>query len=227
MSDTFTPRVQGGLDNGSYTQVGRSVVGWATLVAVLAAFTLIAAACGDDDEPAPAPAPAPTAPAVDTAALEAAQADAEAALAEASAAADAAAEAEAALEAALAEALAAAEGQVDAGGCGCARGSAAGGPGLKPRRPRLLLWQTPRRPRQPLRQPKRPRLRQPRLRLPAEAAAAGPTDPCGGENETSTITIMMDWLAYWSWAATGSGRRPGLLRPGRHQGGHHRSTFGR
>lgn len=81
-------------------------------LACLTAFALVAAACGDDEEPA---APA-AAPAVDTAALEQAQADAAAAAAaaadvqaEAAAAAEAAAEAQAALEAALAEA----EGAVD------------------------------------------------------------------------------------------------------------------
>lgn len=173
---------------------GRSWLG--TLVAVLAAFTLIAAACGDDEEPAPAPA----APAVDTAALEAAQADAEAAQADAeaaqaqaSAAAEAAEEAEAALEAALAEAMAAAEGQVDpeavaeleaqlqdaqaAAEAAEAEAMAAAAAAEAAQAEAAQAAAT------------------------AEEAAAGPTDPCGGENETSTITIMMDWLAYWSWAA--------------------------
>ena len=84
------------------------------LVAALAALALVAASCGDDDEPA-----APDTSAADTAALEQAQAEAaaaDAAAAEAAAEADAAAadaaaaeakaaEAEAALEAAMAEAV--------------------------------------------------------------------------------------------------------------------------
>ncbi len=88
------------------------------LIAALFVFTLVAAACGDDDEPA-----APDTSAADAAALQAAQdeaaaadaaaaaaqADADAAAAEAEAAAAAAAEA----EAALADAMAAAEGTVD------------------------------------------------------------------------------------------------------------------
>ena len=88
------------------------------LIAALFVFTLVAAACGDDDEPA-----APDTSAADAAALQAAQdeaaaadaaaaaaqAEADAAAAEVEAAAAAAAEA----EAALAEAMAAAEGTVD------------------------------------------------------------------------------------------------------------------
>ena len=87
------------------------------LLAVLLAFTLVVAACGDDEEPA-----APDTSAADAAAAQAeadaaaAQAEADAAAAEADAAADraaaaeaAAAEAEAALEAAMAES----EGAVD------------------------------------------------------------------------------------------------------------------
>ena len=80
------------------------------VIAALAVFTLVASACGDDDEAAP------DTSAADAAALaqaqadaDAAQADADAAAAEADAAAAAAAEAEAALEAAMAEA----EGAVD------------------------------------------------------------------------------------------------------------------
>ena len=83
------------------------------LIAALFVFTLVAAACGDDDEPA-----APDTSAADAAALQAAQdeaaaaeaaaaaaqADADAAAAEADAAAAAAAEAEAALAAAMADA---------------------------------------------------------------------------------------------------------------------------
>ena len=82
-------------------------------IAALAVLTLVASACGGDDEEA-----APDTSAADAAALEqaqadaaAAQSDADAAAAEAEAAADAAAEAEAALEAALAEA----EGAIDPG----------------------------------------------------------------------------------------------------------------
>ena len=85
---------------------------WRVLLAVLAAFSFIAASCGDDDEAAP------DTSAADAAALEAAQAEAAAAdaaaaeaAAEAEAAAARAAEAEAALEAAQAEA----EGAVDPG----------------------------------------------------------------------------------------------------------------
>ena len=88
------------------------------LLAALFVFTLVAAACGGDDEPA-----APDTSAADAAALEqaqddaaaaqtaeaAAQADADAAAADADAAAAAAAEAEAALAAAMAEA----EGAID------------------------------------------------------------------------------------------------------------------
>ena len=74
-------------------------------LALLAAFALFAAACGDD-EAAPA---APDTSAADAAALEQAQADAAAAEADAEAAAAKAADAEAALEAARAEA----EGAVD------------------------------------------------------------------------------------------------------------------
>ena len=80
------------------------------VIAALAVFTLVASACGDDEEAAP------DTSAADAAALEQAQADAAAAQAEADAAdadadaaAAAAAEAEAALEAAMAEA----EGAVD------------------------------------------------------------------------------------------------------------------
>ena len=74
-------------------------------LAALFVVSLVAAGCGDDDEPAPA------APVVDTAALDAAQAEADAARAEADAAAAAsaaAADAAAAAEAALADAEAAA-----------------------------------------------------------------------------------------------------------------------
>ena len=88
------------------------------LIAALFVFTLVAAACGEDDEPA-----APDTSAADAAALQAAQdeaaaADAAAAAAQAeadAAAADAAAAAAAAAEAeaALADAMAAAEGTVD------------------------------------------------------------------------------------------------------------------
>ena len=88
------------------------------LIAALFVFTLVAAACGDDDEPA-----APDTSAADAAALQAAEAEAAAAEAEAAAAqaeADAAAAAAeeaaaeaAAAEAALADAMAAAEGTVD------------------------------------------------------------------------------------------------------------------
>ena len=87
------------------------------LLAVLLAFTLVAAACGDDEEPA-----APDTSAADAAAAQAeaeataAQADADAAAAEAEAAADRAAAAEAAAadaEAALAAAMAEAEGSID------------------------------------------------------------------------------------------------------------------
>ena len=162
----------------------------ATLVAVLAAFTLIAASCGDDDEPAPA-APAPT-PTIDTSALDQAQADAAAALEEAAAAAEAAAEAEAALEAAREEAMAAAEAGVDpevvaeleaqlqeaqaeaAAAAAAATEATAAAEAAQTEAAEATA---------------------------AAEAAAGPDDPCGGENETSTITIMMDWLAYWSWAA--------------------------
>lgn len=170
----------------------------ATLVAVLAAFTLIAAACGDDEEPAPAPAPA--APAVDTAALEAAQADAAAALAEASAAAEAAAEAEAALEAALAEAMAAAEGQVDPEAVAAieaqleeaqAAAEAAEAEAMAAAAEAEEATAAA----------EAAQAEAAEAAATAEEAAAGPTDPCGGENETSTNTIMMDWLAYWSWAA--------------------------
>ena len=80
------------------------------VIAALAVFTLVASACGDDEEAAP------DTSAADAAALEqaqadaaAAQAEADAAAADADAAAAAAAEAEAALEAAMAEA----EGAVD------------------------------------------------------------------------------------------------------------------
>ncbi|MDE0657260.1 MAG: BMP family ABC transporter substrate-binding protein [Acidimicrobiaceae bacterium] len=76
-------------------------------IALLAVFALVAAACGDDADDAPAPA----APAVDTAAVDAAEAEADAARAEADtaraeadAAAAAAAEAAAALEAAASDA---------------------------------------------------------------------------------------------------------------------------
>jgi len=88
------------------------------LIAALFVFTLVAAACGEDDGPA-----APDTSAADAAALQAAQAEAAAAEAEAAAAqaeADAAAAAAeeaaaeaAAAEAALADAMAAAEGTVD------------------------------------------------------------------------------------------------------------------
>ena len=88
------------------------------LIAALFVFTLVAAACGEDDEPA-----APDTSAADAAALEAAQAEAAAADAAAAAAqaeadaaaaeAEAAAAAAAEAEAALAEAVAAAEGTVD------------------------------------------------------------------------------------------------------------------
>ena len=91
---------------------------WRLLPAVLLAFSLVAASCGDDEEPA-----APDTSAADAAALEQARADAaaadaaaaeaaaeaDAAAAEADAAAARAAEAEAALDAAMADA----EGAVD------------------------------------------------------------------------------------------------------------------
>lgn len=163
------------------------------LVAVLAAFTLIAAACGDDEDDAPAPAAPAPAPTIDTSALEQAQADAAAALEEAAAAADAAAEAEAALEAAREEAMAAAEAGVDpevvaeleaaleqAQTEAAAAAAAAGEATAAAEAAQAEAAEAT---------------------AAAEEAAAGPTDPCGGENETSTITIMMDWLAYWSWAA--------------------------
>ena len=163
------------------------------LVAVLAAFTLIAAACGDDEDDAPAPAAPAPAPTIDTSALEQAQADAAAALEEAAAAADAAAEAEAALEAAREEAMAAAEAGVDpevvaeleaaleqAQAEAAAAAEAAGEATAAAEAAQAEAAEAT---------------------AAAEEAAAGPTDPCGGENETSTITIMMDWPAYWSWAA--------------------------
>ena len=88
------------------------------LIAALFVFTLVAAACGEDDEPA-----APDTSAADAAALQAAQAEAAAADAAAAAAqaeadtaaaeAEAAAAAAAEAEAALADAMAAAEGTVD------------------------------------------------------------------------------------------------------------------
>ena len=156
----------------------------ATLVAVLAAFTLVAAACGDDEEPAPAPA----APAVDTAALEAAQADAAAALAEASAAAEAAAEA----EAALAEAMAAAEGQVDP--------EAVAELEAQLQEAQAAAEAAQAEAAEAAAAAEAAQAEAAEAAATAEEAAAGPTDPCGGENETSTVTIMMDWLAYWSWA---------------------------
>ena len=161
----------------------------ATLVAVLATFVLIAAACGDD-EPDDAPA-VQAAPAIDTAALEQAQADAAAALAEASAAAEAAADAEAALADALAAATAAAEDNVDpevvaeleaqlqdaqdAAEAASAEASASAAAAEAAQAEAAEA-------------------------TAAAEQAAGPDDPCGGENETNTITVMMDWLAYWSWA---------------------------
>jgi peptide/nickel transport system substrate-binding protein len=86
-------------------------------LAALFVFTLVAAACGDDEPAAPdtsaadaaALAEAESAAAAAEAEADAAQAEADAAAAEAAAAADAAAEAQAALEAAMAEA----EGAVD------------------------------------------------------------------------------------------------------------------
>jgi ABC-type glycerol-3-phosphate transport system substrate-binding protein len=90
---------------------------WWRPLAVLLAFTLVAAACGDDDEPA-----APDTSAADAAAAQAeadaaaAEAEADAAAAEAEAAADRAAAAEAAAadaEAALAAAMSEAEGSID------------------------------------------------------------------------------------------------------------------
>jgi len=152
---------------------------------------LIAAACGDDEEPAPAPAPA--APAVDTAALEAAQADAAAALAEASAAAEAAAEAEAALEAALAEAMAAAEGQVDPEAVAALEAQLQEAQAAAEAAEAEAMAAAA--------AAEAAQAEAAEAAATAEEAAAGPTDPCGGENETSTVTIMMDWLAYWSWAA--------------------------
>ncbi|MYB03771.1 MAG: ABC transporter substrate-binding protein [Acidimicrobiaceae bacterium] len=79
------------------------------VIAVLAVFTLMASACGDDEEAAPDTSAADAALAQAQADAEAAQAEADAAAADADAAAAAAAEAEAALEAAMAEA----EGAVD------------------------------------------------------------------------------------------------------------------
>jgi putative hydroxymethylpyrimidine transport system substrate-binding protein len=46
-----------------------------------------------------------------------------------------------------------------------------------------------------------PAAEEPAAEEPAAEEPAAPVDPCGGENETGKITIMMDWLAYWSWAA--------------------------
>lgn len=79
------------------------------VIAALAVFTLMASACGDDEEAAPDTSAADAALAQAQADATAAQAEADAAAAEADAAAAAAAEAEAALEAAMAEA----EGAVD------------------------------------------------------------------------------------------------------------------
>ncbi len=79
------------------------------VIAILAVFTLMASACGDDEEAAPDTSAADAALAQAQADATAAQAEADAAAAEADAAAAAAAEAEAALEAARAEA----EGAVD------------------------------------------------------------------------------------------------------------------
>lgn len=79
------------------------------VIAALAVFTLVASACGDDEEAAPDTSAADAALAQAQADATAAQAEADAAAAEADAAAAAAAEAEAALEAAMAEA----EGAVD------------------------------------------------------------------------------------------------------------------
>ena len=79
------------------------------VIAVLAVFTLMASACGDDEEAAPDTSAADAALAQAQADATAAQAEADTAAAEADAAAAAAAEAEAALEAAMAEA----EGAVD------------------------------------------------------------------------------------------------------------------
>ncbi len=79
------------------------------LLVPLMALGLIAAACGEDDEPAPDTSAADAAAEAAAAAQAAAEADADAAAAEADAAAARAAEAEAALEAAMAEA----EGAVD------------------------------------------------------------------------------------------------------------------
>ena len=88
------------------TNGARAVIRWRLLPALLALVSLIAAACGDDSssDAGTEPAPATAAPAVDTAALEEAQADAAAARAEADEAAAKAAEAEAALAEAMAEA---------------------------------------------------------------------------------------------------------------------------
>ena len=55
-------------------------------------------------------------------------------------------------------------------------------------------------------EPEEPMAEEPEAEAPATTAApapeepAAPVDPCGGDNETGKITIMMDWLAYWSWA---------------------------
>ena len=85
------------------------------LAAMLAVLALVAAACGDDDEPAAPEPAAPDTSAADAAALEQAQADAAAAAAEAEAAAAKAAEAEAALaEAVDPEAVAELEAQLAA-----------------------------------------------------------------------------------------------------------------
>ena len=46
-----------------------------------------------------------------------------------------------------------------------------------------------------------PAAEEPAAEEPAAEEPAAPVDPCGAENETGKITIMMDWLAYWSWAA--------------------------
>jgi len=86
----------------------RALIGWRSLLALLAVVGLVAAACGDDastdsaDEPAPATAAASEADDAAAAAVEQAEADAAAARAEADAAAEKAAEAEAALAEAMA-----------------------------------------------------------------------------------------------------------------------------
>ena len=169
----------------------------ATLVAALAAFALIAAACGDDeadDSPAVV-----AAPAVDTAALEQAQADAAAALEQAGAAAAAAAEAEAAL-ADAAEALAAATAAADAAAEGNVDPEVVAALEAQLQEAQDAAEEASAEAASAAAAAEAAQAEAAEATAAAEEAAAGPTDPCGGENETNTITVMMDWLAYWSWA---------------------------